>query len=198
MSVDTAVSRPRAKKPAAAASKKPASAAPNKAASAAANKAASAAANKATSGPDIDFAALGSTHGLAAALTSAAAELCAATEDGRVCPPLDRNLRLWVAIKTMMGADSAVVPDFVRGNLLQLADRVTAFTAAVGRDFSPERVTQVAEINLKIAQGLIESTLSQLIRDRAYYIWLESGCPEGRDQEHWGAAEQEIKGLMNP
>ena len=97
----------------------------------------------------------------------------------------------------MMEAASAAVPDSVRGNLTQLADRVTAFTAAVGRDFSPERVVQLAEIDLKIAQGLIESTLSQLIRDRAYYIWLDSGRPEGRDQEHWSAAEQEIKGLMN-
>jgi len=183
MVVDSAVSRPRTKKPASAPSQK---GAPGQKKVAAAPS------------PDIDFSALESTQGLAAALTAAAAELCAATEDGRFCLPLDRNLRLWVAIKTMMEAASGAVPDFVRGNLTQLANRVTAFTAAVGRDFSPERVVQLAEIDLKIAQGLIESTLSQLIRDRAYYIWLDTGCPEGRDQEHWSAAEQEIRGLMNP
>jgi hypothetical protein len=29
------------------------------------------------------------------------------------------------------------------------------------------------------------------IRLRAYYIWLEAGCPEGADQQHWHEAEQQ-------
>jgi hypothetical protein len=37
-----------------------------------------------------------------------------------------------------------------------------------------------------------------MIRDRAYYIWVESGRPHGRDQEHWQEAELEIKGQLNP
>ena len=32
------------------------------------------------------------------------------------------------------------------------------------------------------------------IAKRAYEIWVEQGCPEGRDLENWTRAEQEING----
>lgn len=32
----------------------------------------------------------------------------------------------------------------------------------------------------------------QRIRDRAYAIWQERGCPDGSDHQHWFDAEQEI------
>lgn len=31
------------------------------------------------------------------------------------------------------------------------------------------------------------------IAQRAYEIWQESGCPHGKDQEHWFRAEREIR-----
>ncbi len=34
--------------------------------------------------------------------------------------------------------------------------------------------------------------VEQRIRDRAYEIWQEQGCPDGCDHEHWFMAEQEI------
>lgn len=34
--------------------------------------------------------------------------------------------------------------------------------------------------------------VEQRIRDRAYAIWLEQGCPDGRDGDHWLQAEREI------
>lgn len=34
--------------------------------------------------------------------------------------------------------------------------------------------------------------VEQRIRDRAYAIWLEEGCPHGRDAEHWLQAERAI------
>ncbi len=30
------------------------------------------------------------------------------------------------------------------------------------------------------------------IRELAYYIWLEEGCPEGQAARHWLQAEQEL------
>ena len=30
------------------------------------------------------------------------------------------------------------------------------------------------------------------IRQRAYRIWEDEGCPDGRDREHWDRAEREI------
>ncbi len=31
------------------------------------------------------------------------------------------------------------------------------------------------------------------IAERAYQIWQESGCPAGRDQDHWLQAERELQ-----
>ena len=30
------------------------------------------------------------------------------------------------------------------------------------------------------------------IAERAYQIWLESGCPSGHDRDHWLQAEREL------
>ena len=32
------------------------------------------------------------------------------------------------------------------------------------------------------------------IAARAYRIWQQQGCPEGREEQHWSQAEQEILG----
>ncbi len=34
--------------------------------------------------------------------------------------------------------------------------------------------------------------LEQGIRERAFFIWIEQGRPEGRDKEHWQQAESEL------
>ncbi|MCP1609327.1 putative membrane protein [Azospirillum lipoferum] len=34
--------------------------------------------------------------------------------------------------------------------------------------------------------------VEQRIRDRAYAIWLNEGCPHGRDADHWLQAERAI------
>jgi hypothetical protein len=38
----------------------------------------------------------------------------------------------------------------------------------------------------------IGSDLEQLIRERAFQIWIEEGQPEGRDKEHWCQATNEL------
>jgi len=35
-------------------------------------------------------------------------------------------------------------------------------------------------------------SLEQRIRDRAYQIWLDEGCPEGRADAHWDMASELI------
>ena len=32
----------------------------------------------------------------------------------------------------------------------------------------------------------------QRVRDIAYFLWLEDGCPEGEDERHWLAAEDMV------
>jgi hypothetical protein len=34
--------------------------------------------------------------------------------------------------------------------------------------------------------------LEQAIRERAYCLWIESGCQEGSSEEHWLAAQREV------
>lgn len=36
-------------------------------------------------------------------------------------------------------------------------------------------------------------SLEERIRERAYYLWLERGCPHGEDWEHWFAAQQQLR-----
>jgi hypothetical protein len=36
------------------------------------------------------------------------------------------------------------------------------------------------------------------IRERAYYLWLEQGCPPNRDQEMWFAAKVLLHDRANP
>jgi hypothetical protein len=36
--------------------------------------------------------------------------------------------------------------------------------------------------------------LEQAIRERAYHLWIESGCEEGLADLHWLAAQREILG----
>ena len=34
--------------------------------------------------------------------------------------------------------------------------------------------------------------LEQAIRERAYHLWIESGCEEGHAEHHWVAAQRSI------
>jgi hypothetical protein len=36
------------------------------------------------------------------------------------------------------------------------------------------------------------------IRHRAYELWLEEGCPDGRDRIHWLHAEAEFRERLQP
>lgn len=37
-----------------------------------------------------------------------------------------------------------------------------------------------------------EAKLNQMVKDRAYFIWLEKGKPHGQDMHFWFQAEKEI------
>jgi hypothetical protein len=34
--------------------------------------------------------------------------------------------------------------------------------------------------------------LDEKIRERAYYLWLDDGCPDGKDWQHWYKARQQV------
>ncbi len=35
-----------------------------------------------------------------------------------------------------------------------------------------------------------ERTHDQRVRERAYHLWLDEGCPEGRAEDHWDKARE--------
>jgi hypothetical protein len=37
-----------------------------------------------------------------------------------------------------------------------------------------------------------DTELERRIRERAFEIWLDEGCPDGRDKAHWERARREI------
>jgi hypothetical protein len=37
----------------------------------------------------------------------------------------------------------------------------------------------------------------ELIRLRAYEIWIQEGQPEGKEEEHWRRARRDIEGVMD-
>jgi hypothetical protein len=60
---------------------------------------------------------------------------------------------------------------------------------------SPVRIsmTDTIEHILKTQEKLRQ----KLTQERAYYIWTENGCPQGRDLEFWNEAELQL-GYKNP
>jgi hypothetical protein len=188
----TVTTAPKAKKAAPAKAAAAAKAAtPAKPAAKAAPKAAPAKGLQAKGGnggfPDLD--SLGSAAGMAAQLTEAANSLATALESGHFCDSLDRNLQLWTAIKSVLNGDGTA-------ELRNLADQVTTATLAIGRSFNADTVAKLVGINLEVARGLVDGVLSQLVRDRAYYLWLEAGAQHGNDQHFWLTAEREIRDLL--
>ena len=53
--------------------------------------------------------------------------------------------------------------------------------------------------NAKTSQALVAEhatgDLQDRIRQRAYELWEASGCPQGREAEHWLQAERELSAL---
>ena len=39
---------------------------------------------------------------------------------------------------------------------------------------------------------MVMQDLEQSIRERAYHLWMESGCPVGNAEAHWLAAQREV------
>jgi hypothetical protein len=67
-------------------------------------------------------------------------------------------------------------------------------------DKSQRKSGTVASDSPQQASGKIESlsSLHDKIRERAFQIWLEKGCPFGRDIENWQQAERELTQSIEP
>ena len=73
---------------------------------------------------------------------------------------LDNNLQLWVYIKTLASAKNSKLPSETKGNLVKLADYVSAKTLELGKnieDIDDKVLDSIINTNLQISEGLISS-----------------------------------------
>lgn len=131
------------------------------------------------------------------ALLQAASTLLESETPEKVTVALDQNLKLWIAIKTvLLNSDCPIEPE-VKANLRNLAQFVVSTTMlATQGTIEERRLISLARLNMNIAEGLLSGQRNRMIQERAYAIWQEEGCPEGREQEHWLRAEAEVSGLF--
>jgi hypothetical protein len=52
----------------------------------------------------------------------------------------------------------------------------------------PEKIVPEPETIMAEPETILPDR-SARIRDLAYFLWLEEGCPEGQEERHWLAAE---------
>lgn len=126
----------------------------------------------------------------------AAAQLAeAASKKGYIALALDQNLRLWMAIKTLAQKANGSFDGELSHRLIRLSDYVAQETIRVGSGSLPDTTLEtLVNINVQIAEGMMDATAQESIRNRAHQIWEEQGCPDGQDLVHWMQARQELLG----
>jgi hypothetical protein len=141
-----------------------------------------------------DLAALSSVSGMAAELTKSADALTNAANDPEAARvAVDANALLWAAIKENVGKADGCSAE-IKDNLVHLADHVAQTTAALPPELNEEALLALVGINCESAKNLMDGVIEHLIRERAYYLWLETGhCS---DYDNWIRAEREIRGLL--
>lgn len=126
-------------------------------------------------------------------LMEAATLLSDADTPEKVSVALDHNLKLWVAIRTVLQDAGNTLPGAAKENLRTLSKHVGDTTMEITKGpFEASKLIALAKINMHIAEGLLEGQRKKLVEERAYAIWEEEGRPHGRDLEHWARAEQDI------
>lgn len=126
-------------------------------------------------------------------LMKAASQLIDAQTPEAVSLALDNNLKLWVAIKTVVQHPDNGLPPAVKGNLASLAQYVSGVTMeATEGEIEYRRLVGLARINMQIAEGLLGGQTRRMVEQRAYELWVADGQPEGKSLDHWLQAEQEV------
>ncbi|HLO78632.1 MAG TPA: DUF2934 domain-containing protein [Magnetospirillum sp.] len=124
------------------------------------------------------------TESGALALADAATQLDHADDTEKFLLALERNHKVWQAIKLLAKRHGWNVPTPL------LADFALATAQKMGRGVNDHQLSTLIDINRRISRELAGGNIDA-IRQRAYYIWEERGRPQGHDLEHWLIAEME-------
>lgn len=95
----------------------------------------------------------------ALALTQSALEISRSNEsknEKRLAAALDRNLQLWVGIRTMVSDASNPLPMAIKDNLIRLASFVAQKTFEMQSGSNIKTIDALVNTNLQIAEGLLE------------------------------------------
>jgi flagellar biosynthesis regulator FlaF len=116
------------------------------------------------------FPALSTAEEDALALISAATNISRTRSAGdktELTIALDENLQLWTAIQTVVSREGHPMPRETRDNLLKLAQFVVAKTIAEGCDASDKTLDTLENLNMQIAQGLMENLRLPALKENA-------------------------------
>lgn len=129
----------------------------------------------------------------ASTLMRAASVLADAEGPEDVSAALAHNLKLWVAIRSIVNSDRCSLPSEVRENLRALAKYTADITIPSKEGVIDTRdLIALARINLMIAEGLLNAERNAIIQKRAYELWEAAGRPADKSAEHWLQAEREL------
>jgi len=95
----------------------------------------------------------------ALALTQAALEISRAFEakdEKRLAGALDRNLKLWVGIRTLVSNSDNPLPISIKDNLIRLSSFVAQKTFEMQNGATAKTIEALTNTNLQIAEGLLE------------------------------------------
>ena len=95
----------------------------------------------------------------ALALTQAALEISRAFEakdDNRLAAALDRNLRLWVGIRTIVSTADNPLPMAIKDNLIRLSSFVAQKTFEMHNGANVKTIEALTNTNLQISEGLLD------------------------------------------
>jgi hypothetical protein len=81
------------------------------------------------------------------------------------------------------------------GELRQRAEHYRGLKGRVSDSRALQAISELAD-EFETEAAALEKCC--FVRRRAFEIWLERGCPEGRDIEHWLLAERELAGTDQP
>ncbi|MEO5374407.1 MAG: flagellar biosynthesis regulator FlaF [Alphaproteobacteria bacterium] len=93
------------------------------------------------------------------ALTQAALAISEAKAKGdgpALTQALDDNLKLWVAIRTMVDTNQSALPPEVAANLLRLSKYTAQKTFELENGITDEVLDSLINTNLQISEGLLE------------------------------------------
>jgi len=95
----------------------------------------------------------------ALALTQAALEISRAFEakdDKLLASALDRNLRIWVGIRTLVSQAENPLPIPIKDNLIRLSSFVAQKTFEMQNGANAKTIDALTNANLQISEGLLE------------------------------------------